>query len=684
MSLGKKQYLIVLMLLLVAAMISVAGAASDDLLKNYEIGDNEFTKLEIGTAVSYWHQRMVDGAIVEGDYINYQFDTTTRELLKEVKHWREDVPASIDPVITQEEAESLVEGDVLDSQLYIIAPDSVVFPIEPTPKNPCWVIWSLDEGIFEITVIDAIEGFVLGYGVPPPQDAYALGGPDHHDPANGHTGCTEYYYDPWATNAGGWFNTMGYITTIDDRPTTGTVQSHIESITNAVFYELAHGDSSSFKNRNTNCTPAGAVDDEHVTSANVETWIANYTKMPFAFIGSCGGLCNIGDNSFSYEFRKGTDVDTATVGYCHMDWTGNATLGQTYDCRDCWSNSVGWQDAFFDYLNKGNTTREAFDQACLDIVLCGNGTGCVRFAGDEDLTLVPVLARGSLPIADAGLDQTVEQTSLAGTDVTLDGSGSSDPDGSALTYQWSWAGGSSTVVGPTVSLPLGETVITLVVDDGQGTAIDESYRTDTVVITVVDTTPPELTVPADVTVEQATYAGTEVSLMATATDICDADVIITSDAPAIFALGTTTVNFTATDDSGNTAEGTMTVTVVDTTPPEISVTVSPDTLWPPNHKMVNIQATVIATDICDADLDIVLESITSDEPDDDIGIGDGKTENDIDIQHADQGTEDYDFKLRAERAGELDGRVYTITYTAIDDSGNSASSAATVIVPLEK
>ncbi|HNB04110.1 MAG TPA: hypothetical protein PLV88_07440, partial [Methanoregulaceae archaeon] len=114
---------------------------------------------------------------------------------------------------------------------------------------------------------------------------------------------------------------------------------------------------------------------------------------------------------------------------------------------------------------------------------------------------------------------------------------------------------------------------------------------------------------------------------------------------------------------------------------EISVAVAPDTLWPPNHKMVNIDASVTASDICDADPVIVLASITSDEPDDADGIGDGETTGDI--QAANLGTEDYKFRLRAERAGEQDGRIYTITYQATDFSGNSVTGSATVSVPLE-
>ena len=125
--------------------------------------------------------------------------------------------------------------------------------------------------------------------------------------------------------------------------------------------------------------------------------------------------------------------------------------------------------------------------------------------------------------------------------------------------------------------------------------------------------------------------------------------------------------------------GSLTISTPDTTPPDISVTVSPDTLWPPNHKMVDIVATVAVSDICDAAPTVVLTSVTSDEPDDAKGGGDGKTVDDI--QGTDIGAEDYEFQLRAERAGKGDGRTYTITYTATDASGNSANASATVVVP---
>ena len=100
-----------------------------------------------------------------------------------------------------------------------------------------------------------------------------------------------------------------------------------------------------------------------------------------------------------------------------------------------------------------------------------------------DLTVEPA---NHPPIADAGPDQTVEQTSYDGAEVTLDGSGSSDSDGDPLGYVWTWDGESAMGMSPTIVFPLGTTTVTLEVGDG------EYIDTDTVDITVEDTAPPEL------------------------------------------------------------------------------------------------------------------------------------------------------------------------------------------------
>jgi hypothetical protein len=110
----------------------------------------------------------------------------------------------------------------------------------------------------------------------------------------------------------------------------------------------------------------------------------------------------------------------------------------------------------------------------------------------------------------------------------------------------------------------------------------------------------------------------------------------------------------------------------------VSLDLFPATLWPPNHRMVDIAATVIATDVCSTP-GVVLTSVTSDEPDNDVGIGDGNTDNDI--QEADTGTPDFALELRAERAGTGDGRTYTVVYTTTDAAGNQSSATGLVDVP---
>ncbi|HEX5424326.1 MAG TPA: PKD domain-containing protein [Candidatus Acidoferrales bacterium] len=149
-------------------------------------------------------------------------------------------------------------------------------------------------------------------------------------------------------------------------------------------------------------------------------------------------------------------------------------------------------------------------------------------------------------------------------------------------------------------------------------------------------------------------------------------------------LGTHVFTLTVTDAAGLSSTASTHVTVGDTTAPTLQVSLSPNLLWPPNHTLIPITATVQASDSCDANPAVTLVSITSNEPDD--GLGDGDKPNDIQSIGGGPipfGTDVSSFLLRAERAGMGLGRLYTVTYTAKDASGNVASASAQVIVPID-
>jgi hypothetical protein len=148
----------------------------------------------------------------------------------------------------------------------------------------------------------------------------------------------------------------------------------------------------------------------------------------------------------------------------------------------------------------------------------------------------------------------------------------------------------------------------------------------------------------------------------------------------VLPAGEHRITLQVTDDRGVTDTDEVMLTAVDTVAPDINVDLAPSLLWPPNHRLADIHATVQAGDACGS-VRIALQSIDSDEPDDAPGPEDGAT--DDDIQGADGGAEDTLFQLRAERRAGGAGRTYEVTYTATDDSGNSRSYTATVIVPPE-
>ena len=152
----------------------------------------------------------------------------------------------------------------------------------------------------------------------------------------------------------------------------------------------------------------------------------------------------------------------------------------------------------------------------------------------------------------------------------------------------------------------------------------------------------------------------------------------TAHPSGLFPVGTTQVTLLVSSGE-QTATDNVEVTIYDTTPPTLSISFLPAVLWPPNHGLVSVHAQVVATD-CDGAPEVVLHVIGSSEND----AGTGPDDLPNDIQGAEQGTADFDFQLRAERAEDGPGRIYKVCYQAYDHAGNGSSQCADVFVPHDR
>jgi hypothetical protein len=83
--------------------------------------------------------------------------------------------------------------------------------------------------------------------------------------------------------------------------------------------------------------------------------------------------------------------------------------------------------------------------------------------GEEVTVALTMVPANQPPVADAGLNMTVEATNPEGASMTLNGSASSDPDGDALSFEW--RDGADNVVGTNqqlnLTLPLGSFTFSL-------------------------------------------------------------------------------------------------------------------------------------------------------------------------------------------------------------------------------
>jgi hypothetical protein len=273
-----------------------------------------------------------------------------------------------------------------------------------------------------------------------------------------------------------------------------------------------------------------------------------------------------------------------TPGNASIFFTRSTDAGVTFAAAQNLSNDVG---------SSSDGQVLADKNGNLDVVWSDDASGVNQILFSRFTN--PQVPKNHPPVANAGADQTVACTGHGCGSVTLDGSGSSDPDaGDTLSYVW--------------------------------------------------------------TDQANSVVGTTAVVQLTAT------------------LGVHSYSLTVTDTGGLTSTAATNVTVQDTTPPTLSVALSPNYLWPPNHKLVQITASVATSDTCDANPRVQLVSITSSESND---------SNDIQAVGGGQvafGTDVRSFLLRAERNSSSNPRVYTVTYRTTDASGNAKLASAQVVV----
>jgi hypothetical protein len=146
--------------------------------------------------------------------------------------------------------------------------------------------------------------------------------------------------------------------------------------------------------------------------------------------------------------------------------------------------------------------------------------------------------------------------------------------------------------------------------------------------------------------------------------------------PTAAQRGLYTISYSATDLAGKYDEAEIEIEVLNNPPICREASPSISEIWPPNHKMVDIDILGV-TDPDGDPVTITITGIYQDEPLDTAGDGsfvpDG---NGVGTSKA---------QVRAERSGTKkvpgDGRVYHIAFTAVDDQGGECAGEVTVCVP---
>jgi hypothetical protein len=292
--------------------------------------------------------------------------------------------------------------------------------------------------------------------------------------------------------------------------------------------------------------------------------------------------CSVSQVTQTHTSGATFPLGTSTVTYTGTDASGNSTSG-SFDITVVDTQGPTFSGVPADFsvaLSTGvcsgnaNWTAPTASDPCGVATLTSNfAPGSLFDVGVHTVTYTATDTNGN--VSTASFDVTVYDTVDPGlADLPADLTVPTDAGTCTAAPTWTPPTGTDNCgvdtvtadVAPGTTPPLGTTVVTYTVTDTSGNTFSQSFN-----VTVEDLEAPVIAgMPSNFTtaLDVGTCSSTVTWTAPTASDACSLDTLVGSAAPGdSFPVGTTTVTYTATDLSGNVATATFDVTIVDNESP---------------------------------------------------------------------------------------------------------------------